>query len=73
MRCGRDKPLTETQLGMMLILLGASSEKPDTANCECVGVVVLIMLDKMLSSKIGLQFTSSVHELQVEKLFRKSN
>ena len=55
MRCGKDMPMIKSQLGMISILLGAVSEKPEIVSCGGVGGVdVLKTLDKMLSSKVGL-------------------
>ena len=50
---------------------GAVSENPDIVTCRGVGVDVLKTLDKMPSSKFGLQYTLGNHKLQVEKLLRK--
>ena len=71
MRCGRYMPLINSQLGMILNLLGVVSEKPNIVSCGDSGVDVLKTLDKMPSSKVCLQYLFSIHELQDEKLLRK--
>ena len=71
MKFGSGMPLIRSQLVMVAKLLGAVSEKPDIVSCGVVGVDMLKTLDKMPSSKIGLQYPLSVHDVQVEKLLRK--
>ena len=71
MRRGSDLPLIKSQIRMISNLLGAVSEKLDIVCCGGVGVDVLKTLDKMPTTKVGLQCPFSIYGLQVEKLLEK--
>ena len=73
MRCGRGMSLIKSQLGMIPNLLVVVSKKPDIVSCGGAPVDVLKPLDKMSSSKIGLQYLFNIHELQFEKLLRNAS
>ena len=71
MRYARDMSLIKSQLGMTSNLLGTVSEKLGILCCGGVAVDVLKTLDELPSSKDGLQYLFSIHQLQIEKLLIK--